>query len=93
MREHRADRIFTAATKGLPMSLLSRIPPLERPRRQIALARLGTALAATSLGALAVGAFAVGAVAIRSLAVKTAKIHRLEIDELLVGGRPFQPPT
>jgi hypothetical protein len=73
------------------MSLLSRIPPLERPRREAALARLGTALAATSMGALAIGALAVGAIAIRRLAVGSARIRRLEIDELVIGGRPFQP--
>jgi hypothetical protein len=75
------------------MALLRRIPPLERPRRQAALARLGTALAATSLGALAIGACAVGALAIRRLAVRSARFHRLEIDELVVGGRPFHPPA
>jgi hypothetical protein len=75
------------------MALISWIPPLERPRRQAALARLGTALAATSLGALAVGACAIGAIAIRRLAVKSARFHRLEIDELVVGGQPFRPPA
>ncbi len=75
------------------MPLLKRIPPLERPRRQVALARLGTALAATSLGALAVGACAIGALAIRRVAIRAARFHRLEIAELVVGGRPFQPPA
>jgi hypothetical protein len=75
------------------MTLLSRIPPLERPRRQVALARFGTALAAASLGALAVGALAVGAVAIRRLAINSARIQRLEIDELVVAGRPFRAPA
>jgi hypothetical protein len=92
-RERRTVHTSSTATKDVPISLLSRIPPLERPRRQVALARLGTVLAATSLGALAVGAVAVGALAIRRLAIKTARIQRLEIDELLVGGRPFQPPA
>jgi hypothetical protein len=75
------------------MSLLRRFPPLERPRRQAALARIGTALAATSLGALAVGACAIGALAVRRLAVQSARFHRLEIDELVVGGRQFRPPA
>lgn len=56
-------------------------------------ARLGTALAATSMGALAIGALAVGALAIRSLAIKTARIQRLEIGEIVVGGRPFRVPA
>jgi hypothetical protein len=80
-------------TEAAIMSLLARIPPLERPRRQLAIARLGTALAATSLGALAVGAVAVGAMAIRKLAIRNARIQRLEIDELFVGGRRFQSPA
>jgi hypothetical protein len=79
-------------TEESDMALLSMIPPLERPRRQVALARIGTALAATSLGALAVGALAVGAIAVRRLAIKSARFQRLEIDELVVGGRTFQVP-
>ncbi len=75
------------------MPRLMQIPPLERPRRQMALARLGTALAATSLGALAVGACAIGAIAIRRVAIRSARFHRVEIDELIIGGRPFQPPA
>ena len=55
-----------------------------------ALARIATALAVTSIGALSIGAAAVGVVAIGKLAIKTGRIHRLEIDELLVGGRPFR---
>jgi hypothetical protein len=94
MRRRAAHRSFHASHQPEPtMSLLSRIPPLERPRRQVALARIGTALAVTSMGALAVGALAVGALAIRSLAIKRARIQRLEIDQLVIGGQPYRLPA
>lgn len=61
-----------------------------RARAQVALARLGTALAAVSTGALAIGAFAVGALAIRSLAVRALRVKRgtfgrIVVDELEIG--------
>jgi hypothetical protein len=77
------------------MTVLARLRGrrLEKPSvaREGALARIATALAVTSMGALAVGALAVGALSIGSLAIKTARIRRLELDELLVGGKPLTP--
>jgi hypothetical protein len=63
---------------------------MGRPEASSALGRIATAVAVTSLGALSIGAAAVGVLAIRRLAVKDARVHRLEIDELVVGGRPFR---
>ena len=53
--------------------------------RQIAFARVATALAVMSLGALAVGALAIGRMVIRSLNIRDGRIGRLSIDELEVG--------
>ncbi len=74
------------------MRLRSMERVVGRGKRDIALARVGTALALTSMGALAVGAIAVGALAIGALAVGTARIRRLEIDELIVGGERLRAP-
>ena len=78
-------------------SLLARVRGrhmgLRRSEARGALARIATALAVTSLGALSIGAVAVGALAIRTLVVKRARFRRLEIEELVIGGRPFQTAT
>jgi hypothetical protein len=68
---------------------MARFQRIRRPERQVALARVATALAVTSMGALALGALAVGALAIGALVIRTARVHRLEIDELVVAGRHF----
>jgi hypothetical protein len=56
-------------------------PPVDR---QLAFARVATALAVTSMGALAVGALAIGRLAIKGLRVQDGRIERLVIEELEV---------
>lgn len=64
---------------------------LRRSREnRVALARVATALAFTSMAAVALGALAIGRIAIRSMAMRHGHIHRLEIEELIVGGVPWQ---
>ncbi len=53
--------------------------------RQIAFARLATALALMSVGALAIGALAIGRLVVRSLNIRDGRISRLSIEELEVG--------
>ena len=62
-------------------------PMVHYPRvgRQLAFARVATALALVSTGALAVGAVAVARLATRALAIKEGRIERLVIAELEVG--------
>jgi hypothetical protein len=55
-----------------------------RAGRQIAFARLATALAVTSMGALAVGAMAIGRLAIKGVVMQHGRIERLSIGELEV---------
>src|SRR5215211_1778783 len=61
----------------VPEQRASEQPPFAR---QVAFARLATALALTGLGAVAIGALV-----IRALVVKRARIQRLDIEELEVG--------
>lgn len=70
-----------------PRHLTARAPGFDR---QIAFARVGTALALTtmaavSIGALSLGALAVGALAIGRLSLGKGRIKKLRIDELEVG--------
>src|SRR5215217_6323331 len=52
--------------------------------RQIAFARVATALAQMSVGALAIGALAIGRLVVRSLNIRDGRIRRLNIEELEV---------
>ena len=77
------------AREGRP-TLLRRREAVQEVRypstgRQIAFARVATALALMSVGALAVGALAIGRMVIRSLNIRDGRIGRLSIDELEVG--------
>ena len=53
--------------------------------RQIAFARMGTALAFTALAAVSVGALSIGALSVGALTMGKGRIKKLRIDELEVG--------
>lgn len=53
--------------------------------RQIAFARLGTALAFTAFAAVSVGALSIGALSVGALTLGKGRIRKLRIDELEVG--------
>jgi hypothetical protein len=53
--------------------------------RQIAFARMGTALAFTALAAVSVGALSIGALSVGALTMGKGRIKKLRIDELDVG--------